>query len=71
MLNYTKCTFSGNKDCAVLAVTECPSKCSFFRTKQQQELSIRKAHRRLRGLPYEQQVDIAETYYSGKMPWRI
>jgi len=44
--------------------------CTFHRTAKAQRASLGQAHARLRSLPEEAQVSIADTYYDGKMPWR-
>ena len=67
-----KCfALKNNMYCKILIVEKCLgySNCSFFKTKEQAEESIKKANARLASLDKLQQKHIADTYYQGKMPW--
>jgi len=57
--------------CAVLTLSKCQGheKCSFFKTEEQAERDRQKAFERFASLPFDQQMSIAKTYYSGKLPW--
>ncbi|MBC2724814.1 MAG: hypothetical protein HGJ97_19535 [Desulfosporosinus sp.] len=60
---------AGNR-CRILTVKKClGSTCSFYKTEEQQKVSLRKAHERLRHLGKKKQVDIATKYSRGKKYW--
>ena len=44
--------------------------CPLYKPRWLQQLDLKQAHARLRALPEDTQMDIAEKYYRGKMPWR-
>lgn len=50
----------------------CPgyTACAFYKPKRQHQADQRRASARLRRLPLRTQQRIAETYFSGEMPWR-
>jgi hypothetical protein len=43
--------------------------CAFYRSAQEHRASCDAANARLRSLPNEQQIAIAETYFCGWQPW--
>jgi len=66
------------KDCAGLKDGKCTwlrndkckgARCSFYKTKEQEEASRSKASSRIASLEQSQQVYIADKYCSGKMLW--
>jgi hypothetical protein len=74
-MNEPKC-FAETADrgkCAVLTLSKCQGhkKCSFFKTEERAELDRQKAFERISSLSFEQQIYIAKTYYSGKLPWNM
>lgn len=44
--------------------------CPFFRCAAVAAEARRRTNERLDGLPWEQQIYIADKYYGGKMPWK-
>lgn len=59
-------------ECGALSFERCQGykRCSFYRTNSEQALSNIEGNERLNALPDEQQREIADKYYSGKMPWK-
>lgn len=57
--------------CRLLTVRVCQGheKCSFFKTEEQANIDREKAIERLKQLPFEQQIAIADKYYENRMPW--
>ena len=57
-------------ECAALECA-CPGslECPFYKTKAKLEEGQQKAFERISRLPRTRQLDIAEKYYDGKMPW--
>jgi hypothetical protein len=56
--------------CKKLSVDKCIGEsCSFIQTKEQAGDSQKKSFERLASLDKEDQCDIADKYYGGKMPW--
>lgn len=59
-----------NDKCTVLSGGICKgTSCGFYKTKEEYRKSLEKAHERLRKLPEQQQMDIADRYYGGKKEW--
>lgn len=57
--------------CRVLSVHKCEGEaCGFYKPRWRFESGLRLADARLCRLPAEQQVQIAEKYYAGQMPWK-
>ena len=66
-----KCFALFNNGCRILTVVTCVgSRCSFYKTSDQYEKSRKKANARVAGLDYGRQIEIAQKYYNGKMPWQ-
>jgi hypothetical protein len=65
----TNCAFCCEGECIALSVKKCSASCSFFKTKQQEDESLKSAQARLRSLPIKKQNKIARTYYKIKIPW--
>lgn len=64
-VNYVE----GNK-CRCLDEKYCFGRCVFYKTQEEQEAQIKKVFVRLKRLPYELQLAIADKYYRGKTVWR-
>lgn len=64
-----KCFAMKEKGCGALVDDAKCAGCPFYKTRAQQEESIRVAFAHLRELPECEQVYYAEKYYRGKMPW--
>lgn len=59
-----------NGKCTVLSGGICMgTSCGFYKTREEQQESVKKANERLRKLPEHKQEDIAERYYGGKRGW--
>lgn len=61
---------SDNGRCIRLNVTRCQGeKCSFKRTHEDEDYSIKRSYQRLLSLDKSQQAYIAHKYFDGCMPW--
>lgn len=59
-----------NGKCSVMKSGECEGRsCSFHKTKEEYQESVRKANERLRSLPEYQQEAVADKYYGGVKAW--
>ena len=59
-----------NDKCTALSGGICKgTSCGFYKTEEEYQKSLEKAHERLRKLPEQQQMDIAGRYYGGKKEW--
>lgn len=57
--------------CKVLSDRFCiDNHCGFFKTRDQQALSLALVYERLRKRSPQEQQEIALKYYNGKMPWQ-
>lgn len=61
-----------NGCCGVLSVDQCPGRgqCVFHKRCWEYQRDLEEANARLRALPEEMQLEIAEKYHGGRMPWR-
>ncbi len=66
-----KCFAMKNGQCRALT-GNCPGQaaCKFYKPRWKLEKEQRLINRRLCGLPMEKQMQIADKYFSGEMPWR-
>ncbi len=55
--------------CKILKIKNCKG-CAFFRTPTQNVQSLDAVFIRLASLEALQQIDLADRYYGGKMPWQ-
>lgn len=62
---------NGNKVCICLEKPQCPGYpvCAFYKPIWKYDQDRERANIRLRSLPMDQQIHIAETYYEGRTPW--
>lgn len=67
----SKCVYQGKKHCMILAVSECPKDCKFFKNERQLSVIKEKVRQRLNDLPPQKQLEIAVKYYAGKLVWKI
>ena len=59
-----------NGECKALTFNRCIGEsCVFFKTRKVQNESLKRASERLKQLPIESQIYIAEKYHNGKMLW--
>ena len=61
-----------SRECSVLENEVCCgyyAECPFYKPKWQFERDQKKAYKRIGEKPYEEQVQISQKYYKGKMPW--
>ena len=60
------------KNCyALIDHRGCGTNCPFRKTKEQHAAQRRKADYRLFRLPQKKQMDIADVYYKGQLPWLV
>lgn len=59
-------------ECGALSIESCPGrgKCVFYKRRWEHERDRETANVRLCSLPEEMQMEIAEKYHGGRMPWR-
>lgn len=58
------------RECKALTVNRCIGEsCAFFKTRREQNKSQKIANERLKQLPIEKQMYIADKYHNGKMFW--
>jgi hypothetical protein len=56
--------------CTVLTIGACAGgDCPFFKTEESFKASLEAANRRLAGLDTVLQLEIADKYFDGRMPW--
>ena len=61
--------YKGGKCCALEEMICEKQSCPFFKTDKQYISELKKSMEALAKLPTEQQRDISDQYYGGKMPW--
>jgi len=61
-----------NGGCGALNVDSCLSReaCAFYKQRHEQERDLKAANIRISALPEETQLEIAEKYHGGRMPWK-
>lgn len=70
MENKKRAPCFADKDgaCGALDTANCDG-CAFYKTSKQRAKSASESGAKLRALPMERQLYIAQTYYRGKRPW--
>lgn len=67
-----KC-FAMNKGTCRVLTCNCPgyAACRFYKPRWKYEQDRKKTNLRLSRMPIQKQMEIADKYYKGNMPWRI
>ena len=70
-LQYPDCIHLDERfRCRILRVDKCPKECSFCQNHTQRVESDKRWFAQMNTISEERQIQIAMSYYGGKMPWK-